>query len=78
MFATIFVYMLHFLNFFCVVVSLKQFMQMHASRGFPRVYFTRPWGNREGTALPYIERIDNYGNSVLYVCVCFLFVLNSE
>ena len=55
-------------------------IQMNAWRGFPRVYFTRSWGNREGTALPYIEGIDDYGNSVLYVCVCVcvFFVLNSE
>ena len=56
-------------------------MRVNAWRGhgFSRVCFTRPWGNREGTAraLPYIERIDDYGNSVLYVYV-FFFVLNSE
>ena len=52
-------------------------MQMNAWRGFPRVCFTRPWGNREGNSLPYIERIDDHGTSVLCVCV-FFFVLNSE
>ena len=54
-------------------------MNAWRGHGFSRVCFTRPWGNREGTAraLPYIERIDDYGNSVLYVYV-FFFVLNSE
>ena len=51
-------------------------MQMNAWRGFPRVCFTRPLGNREGNFLLYIERIDDHGTSVC-VCVCFFF-LNSE
>ena len=53
--------------FVYAVVSL--FMQMNAWRGFPRVCFTRPWGNREGNSLPYLERIDDHGTSVLCVCV---------
>ena len=63
--------------FVCAVVS-SWFMQMNASRGFPCVRFTRPWGNREGNSPRYIELIDDHGISTfLCVCVC-VFVLNSE